>query len=121
MKNRELGDIGEKATAAYLKKSGYEILKMNYRCRAGEIDIICKNEEYLVFVEVKTRSGSMYGDPAEAITNIKQRHISKAAQHYILSNSTYNLQPRFDVSEVYVSNNTNRPTVESINIIENAF
>lgn len=83
MTNRELGFIGENTAAELLRVKGYRIIKRNYRCRAGEIDIIAERKGGLSFVEVKTRRSSSYGMPCESITREKQLHIKKAAVCYL--------------------------------------
>ena len=70
---QRLGKIGEQAAAKFLKRHGYKILAQNYRCKLGEIDIIAKDGLVLVFIEVKTRSGTRYGSPAAAVNIRKQR------------------------------------------------
>ena len=84
MNNRRIGDIEEIRAVDFLEKNGYEIIERNFRCKFGEIDIIARNEDYLVFVEVKYRSSMLYGSPAEAINLKKQQRIYKVAQFYIL-------------------------------------
>lgn len=76
---QQLGKIGENLASEYLEKQGYLILERNFACRQGEIDIIAKDEKEFVFVEVKTRRSLKFGYPAEAVTNIKRKHMQKAA------------------------------------------
>ena len=102
-KKRELGNIGEKLAKEYLIKKGYEIIKNNYYCKQGEIDIICKKDGYLVFVEVKTRVGTSFGKPAEAINFNKKNHLLKSAKHYLYKNKLESEFIRFDVVEVLIS------------------
>ena len=80
---QQLGKIGENLASEYLEKQGYLILERNFACRQGEIDIIAKDEKEFVFVEVKTRKSLKFGYPAEAVTNIKRKHMQKAAQYYL--------------------------------------
>jgi len=99
--NRQhLGKTGEELASNYLKKKGYSILARNYRRKFGEIDIIAKKGAYLVFVEVKTRSGTTHGHPMEAITFRKQKQICKVAQCYLAENSLFDTAARFDVVSV---------------------
>lgn len=77
MNNIQIGNIGEEAAADYLCKEGYVILERNYRRSIGEIDIIANNKETLVFVEVKTRSNTRYGFPAEAVHYHKRQKSFK--------------------------------------------
>jgi putative endonuclease len=104
---QRLGKIGEQAVAKFLKKYGYKILAQNYRCKLGEIDIIAKDGQVLVFIEVKTRSGTSYGSPAAAVTIRKQRQISKAAQCYLAEHSLFESPARFDVVSVLCDHNNN--------------
>ena len=98
--NKLTGQCGEDAAAAFLKKKGYKIIKRNYKNKIGEIDIIAKNKEDLVFVEVKTRSSEKFGTPAEAVTYYKKQKIVNAAKWYLAQNPT-ELNIRFDIIEVY--------------------
>ena len=84
---KELGKIGEEISSNYLKKCGYKIIERNYRCRSGEIDIIAKDKEELVFIEVKTRSNLCFGKPREAVDTYKQNHIYKTVQYYLYKNN----------------------------------
>lgn len=84
MNNRAVGTKFEQEAANYLKKNGYQILQNNFRCKVGEIDLIAKNEEYLCFIEVKYRSGTSKGYPAEAINLNKIRRITRTAEFYML-------------------------------------
>lgn len=92
-----LGQWGEAHAVSFLKKKGMKILACNYRCKAGEIDIIACNKKYLVFAEVKTRRTVQFGTPQEAVGPHKQRQIYRASQWYLLQHQIGNLQPRFDV------------------------
>ncbi len=96
----KLGQWGEQQAANYLNKKGFKVLSRNYRCRAGEIDIICRDKKYLIFAEVKTRRSTKYGLPQEAVGVRKQRQIVRAAQWYIQQHDLGKLQPRFDVLAV---------------------
>ena len=107
-----LGARGELKAKAFLKKKGYKILASNYSTKLGEVDLIGLYGDFLVFVEVKTRTSDNYGAPCEAVNDKKQQHIKAVAQKYILDNNLDNLQPRFDVIEV---------TKNNINHIEDAF
>lgn len=114
-----LGQWGEAQVAAYLKQKGYAILRQNYRCRLGEIDIIAQNDVYLLFVEVKLRKDTRFGYPREFVDRRKQEKILLAAQTYMLEEPS-DRQPRFDVAEVYAPQgvSTNFPEIE---YIEHAF
>ena len=80
MNKREKGTEYEAVAAKYLEGCGYEIISLNYRCRVGEIDIIAKDEEYLVFVEVKYRKNERMGSPFDAVDFRKQQKIIKVSQ-----------------------------------------
>ena len=95
-----LGRIGEKKANEYLKKKGYTIVDLNYKTRVGEIDIIAKDGEYTVFVEVKTRSGDGYGAPSEAVDKRKREKYFKVASEYLLRNGLNDTACRFDVIEI---------------------
>ena len=97
-----IGERGELRAAEYLQNKGFYILERNYRTRRGEIDLICADDRYLVFVEVKTRSSTSFGVPCEAVTSVKQRKLVLAAQQWLYNHPT-ELQPRFDVVEILVS------------------
>ena len=98
---KKLGDRGEDYTARYLEKQCFHIVERNWHSRYGEIDIIAENEEYLLFVEVKTRrAGSMV--PGElAVTPQKQQKLRLTAESYLLEYPT-DRQPRFDVAALIV-------------------
>jgi putative endonuclease len=112
------GAAGEDFAASILRRKGYEILCRNYHSRYGEIDIIARNSEYLVFAEVKTRDENYQVSPLEAVTAGKQKKIYKTALLYLQSNPTP-LQPRFDVIAIVMK--PDRRTVGSAEHIENAF
>ena len=108
-KNRIIGNFGEKTAVSYLKKNKFKILEQNYVAHNNEIDIIAQNKEFLIFVEVKTRTVgvSSLSDstrPASAVTPEKQRKIISAARYYLACNPP-TLHVRFDVIEVYLTEN----------------
>jgi len=111
---RKIGDIGEDAAVKFLEDKGYKILKRNFYCRVGEIDIIAVDGEETVFIEVKTRKSDAFGTAAEFVTHQKQQRIIKTALYYIGGSD---IPLRFDVIEVYHQNSE----VTRINHIENAF
>ncbi len=115
-KIKATGNYGEDLAEKYLKKNKCKILDRNYSCKLGEIDIIACNKQYILFVEVKTRGENYIFTPSEAVTKSKQIKLLKTATHYLMNNKI-NLQPRFDVCEVYLFANK-KP---EINYIENAF
>ena len=106
MNKQELGKLGEDAAAAYLERQQYRILCRNYRCRAGEIDLIAARDRVLHFVEVKTRIGSLYGHPAESITEAKRRRMQAAAKTYLSANRWVPGMPKqvqFDAVEIEIT------------------
>lgn len=120
MASNDTGRLGEEAAADFLRSKGCEIVEKNYRCRFGEIDIIAKDGNYIVFAEVKTRPVNSMLLPREAVDAKKRAKIITAAKIYLSGHDTGNLQPRFDVIEV-VTSPGKRFKVERINQIENAF
>ena len=116
---RLLGKWGERLVAEDLRSKGWTVAAMNYRCRMGELDLVVKNNRYIVFVEVKLRKSARYGTAAEAVTWQKQRKLRTAAELYLLQHPT-KLQPRFDVAEVYAHQGVHTES-PSISYIENAF
>lgn len=100
MNNVEKGRKGEDIAANYLRLHFYKILERNYRCHAGEIDIIAKKGSCIAFVEVKYREDTSKGLPREAVTPYKQGRIRRTAEAYIASNSIKDCDFRFDVIEI---------------------
>lgn len=98
-----LGRQGEEAAARYLQDRGMTIVERNLRTPVGEIDLVVRNRRVLAFVEVKTRRGTGFGSPAEAVGPRKQRQIALAAKWYLNDNPGVRLQPRFDVVAIIVS------------------
>ena len=99
-RNNVVGAWGETLAAAYLKKKKYCIIAANYHCRYGEIDLIATNAHFLVFVEVKLRKSADFAKALEHVDYYKQNRLRTTAEMYLAENPT-NLQPRFDVIEVY--------------------
>lgn len=98
MNKRAVGSEKEETAAQFLAAQGYRILERNFRCRTGEIDLIAQDGEYLVFLEVKYRSGNEMGLPEEAVTFQKQRTISRVALYYLTTKRHRTDVPcRFDV------------------------
>lgn len=115
MQNKQKGDRGEKIAVRELIKNGYDILETNYRCKFGEIDIIAKREGCIAFVEVKLRSGLKTGYPGEAVDRRKQQKIKLTAQNYIGRYNIENMNFRFDVAEIIMTDKI------YFRYIENAF
>ena len=101
MNKRALGAKAEQAVKSYLEQQGMLVIEMNYRCRQGEVDVVAKDGEYYVFIEVKYRNSLQYGLPQEAVDDRKQRRISKAAFYYLYSHGMGENTPvRFDVAAI---------------------
>ena len=98
-----LGRQGEEAAARYLQSQGMKVVERNLRTPVGEIDLVVKNKCTLAFVEVKTRRGSAFGSPGEAVGPRKQRQIVQVAKWYLNDKPHKGLQPRFDVIDITVS------------------
>ena len=114
------GKSGEDLVANYLRKNGWSIVKRNYQCRYGEIDIIAENEQYIIFVEVKTRKENSMVSAFEAVDSTKQQKIMLTVQDYMSKVET-SLQPRFDVAGVTVKERKDGSKGYALNYIENAF
>lgn len=114
--NLELGKVAEESAAKFLEKSGYRILKRNYRTRFAELDIIAKERGVICFVEVKARRTDRFGLPQEAVSRLKQLQISKAALAFLKENKLLEHKARFDVVSVSYCGNDAR-----FNLIKDAF
>ena len=97
----ETGRIGEDISVKYLEQIGYTIIERNFECKQGEIDIIAKDKNEYVFIEVKTRSSAIYGKPKEAVDTTKKKHIYRSAEYYVYLKHLENEPVRIDVIEVY--------------------
>ena len=109
-----MGDRGEQIAEAYLTARGYELLARNYRAGHYELDLVMRQGKTIVFVEVKARSGTAFGTPAEFVTKRKRRNLLFAAQAYLQTCNVGDAPVRMDVVEVYLSDGRVRH-------IENAF
>lgn len=111
-----LGRWGENEASQFLKNAGYKILRRNFRGpHGGEVDIVCRDQEVLVFVEVKTRTDEQFGSPSKAVNRKKQRLIVKAAMVWLRMLDMPDIAFRFDIIEVL----DEKPT--QIHHIESAF
>jgi len=119
MDARQRGKWGEAIALEYMKRKGYTVVVTGFRSRFGEIDLIAKNKEFLVFAEVKTRKNANFAYAREYVGKEKQRKIIATANYWLLKRPT-KLQPRFDVIEVYAKDYTLKASPEVIHI-ENAF
>ena len=114
--NREIGIIGEKEAIKFLRSIGYIILSQNFYAREGEIDIVAKEKDEYIFVEVKTRISNKYGKPVDAVNKRKKKHILATSKYYIYKYGLEDKYIRFDVVEVYIDGKN-----KSINHIKNVF
>lgn len=99
---RRIGKEGEELCCQYLQNNGYQIMERNFRCKEGEIDIIAKDKDEWVFIEVKTRTNGHYGLAAEAMTKWKRQRMLKAIRYYTYCRHLETSYIRIDVIEVYV-------------------
>lgn len=100
MQNNIFGKANEIIAKNYLKKKKYKILLCNYKNKIGEIDIIAKQKDYIVFVEVKARTSGAFGNPVEAVDERKQEKIRRVASLYLLQTKQTNANCRFDVISI---------------------
>ncbi|OPL15916.1 MAG: hypothetical protein AVO38_09515 [delta proteobacterium ML8_D] len=110
---RELGEKAEGFAEAFFKEKGYNVLERNYRLRWGEIDLILEDRSRIIFVEVKARLSSKYGQPQEAITYHKRRQIIRVAKWYLQKKGYLDREIRFDVLAIRFYG-TRKPTIEHI-------
>ncbi len=118
MIRNKTGIWGEIYTARYLRDKGCDIIGSNFKCRFGEADIIASQGKNMFIVEVKTRDESTSVRPMEAVDVNKRERLEKTAQVFIKASGLTDLQPRFDVAEVYLNKEYE---LVSLNYIENAF
>ncbi len=117
MKRRETGILGEKLARDFIKKQGYRILQTNYRCPEGEIDIIAKHKDSLVFVEVRTKKSLEFGNPEESITPTKMGRLRATASHYRQTHDKLPSSWRIDVVAIELNQ---KGELSRIELIENA-
>jgi len=106
------GKLGEDIAADHLSGVGYKILERNFRCPLGEIDIVARDHDTLVFVEVRSRRTDNYGSPLESVGLAKQKKISTVAAYYLNRHGSQQIKARFDVVAVKLP--PSRPEVEHI-------
>lgn len=107
----KLGAAGEKAAARHLKQLGYRVVARNYRCPAGELDLVAVDAGSIVFVEVKTRQSDDAADPEVNITRAKRQQITRAARYYLMEKSAQEHPARFDVVAVVLPE-SGKPSIE---------
>jgi putative endonuclease len=110
------GKKGEDIAVAYLKGKGYRIVERNYKCPLGEIDIVAKDGDAIVFVEVKSRKSEEFGDPQLAVGLEKQKKISRISLTYLKEKHLYPCNARFDVVAIKML-----PAGSTVDLIQNAF
>jgi putative endonuclease len=114
---KRLGAFGERVAKGYLQKHGYEIMESNFRCPAGEIDIVARDGDAIVFVEVRTRRGQQFGTPEESITPAKKAKLIELAESYIQAREDLPLPWRIDVVAIEVNRGGE---ISRIELIEDA-
>jgi len=116
-KRHQMGKDNEQVAVDYLQKNGYTIVQRNYRIRGGEIDIIAKDNNTLVFIEVKSRTSTRYGHAIQSLTRQQQKRLSKTAQTYLHQHNLNNQPARFDMIAIQ----KNQYMGTEIRLIKNAF
>ena len=116
MDKKGLGKRGEELAIGFLKETGYRILMTNYVCKLGEIDIIARERDTLSFVEVKTRTSTLFGPPELSVTPFKQMQLSRAALCFLKEKGLGDVKARFDVVSILLE-----PHGEKIELIRDAF
>jgi putative endonuclease len=117
MERKDTGARGEKLAREFLARKGYRIIETNYRCREGEIDIVARDGESVVFIEVRTKTGRGFGTPEESITTAKKRRMAATAARYRQAHPDLPLLTRIDVVAIELARN-GRP--KRIELIQNA-
>jgi putative endonuclease len=116
MQKKELGKKGEEIALRFLKKRGYRVVEKNYVCKMGEMDIIAREKDTWVFIEVKTRTSTLFGPPQLAVNSSKQRQLSKVALNYLKEKKLEDTKARFDVVAILLEEKR-----EEIELIRDAF
>lgn len=114
MNNTKVGNQGEDLACKYLLKQGYKILERNFRIRGGEIDIVAKDKDIIVFIEVKARHSHEYGLPVEAITPWKIKALIKSAMFYLQNKGWLDKGFRIDFVGIDFANSKEDPEIELI-------
>lgn len=117
MKRRETGTLGEDIACDFLGKNGYRIIERNFRCPGGEVDIVARQKDTLVFVEVRTKSSRAFGSPEESITAAKMEKLRNLADYYRQNRADLPESWRIDVVAIEMNG---RGAVTRIELIENA-
>jgi len=116
--NKDIGSYGEDLALCYLKRNNYSLISKNFRTSNGEIDLICRFKDIIVFIEVKSRYSYHFGTPGEAVTYYKQKQIINISKYFLFKYKLLNYNCRFDVIEIYFNKNNELYTVKHI---EDAF
>ena len=117
MKRRDTGTLGEKLAKDFLSKKGYRILETNYRCPEGEIDIVARQKDFLVFIEVRTKTSLEFGSPEESITPAKMARLRATASHF---RQTHDNLPQFWRIDMVAVELDQKKKLSRIELIENA-
>jgi len=117
MNRQEVGKLGEKVAQKFLKKRGYHIHEVSFRCPHGEIDIIAQQKDYLVFVEVRTKSSLDFGTPEESLTQSKKKKLIASALTYASTHQNLPSLWRIDVVAIELDD---KDQTRRIELIENA-
>jgi putative endonuclease len=117
VKRKETGRLGEQLAKTFLQRKGYRIMETNCRCGRDEIDIVARQKDYLVFIEVRTKSNTEYGSPEESLTFDKMKHMERAAMQYLQSHNMESDPWRVDLVAVDLDANSKALRIE---LVENA-
>ena len=100
---KDVGQEGEDIAFSYICQQGYRVVDRNYRCPHGEIDLVAKDDETFVFIEVKSRQSTLFGQPEEAVDFRKRKKLSTVALWYLAEKKINNYHARFDVVSILLS------------------
>jgi len=114
MKRRDTGILGERVARDFLGRNGYDVLETNYRCPGGEVDIIAKQEDTLVFIEVRTKKSRQFGSPEESITLAKKERLRNVVAHYGQNHNDLPAVWRIDVVAIQMDTNNRVSRIELI-------
>jgi putative endonuclease len=109
LSRKEVGKLGETLAAEYLKNNGLSIIETNYRCTCGEIDIIAQEDDFIVFTEVRTKTGNLFGTPEESVSQSKKKHLIDTAYTYLDEKDKLQANWRIDFIAVELDRN-NKPS-----------
>ena len=115
--NKEKGNLGENIAYSFLESKGYKIITRNFNCIYGEVDIIAKDKQDIVFIEVKTRFQNCYGAPIDAVDFNKKCHIYNVAKYFLYKYNLLEKPVRFDAIEVYIQDSQSHTITHLKNVI----